>query len=69
MGVRWAVELVDGSSVRAEVKPAPDVTAAELAEEEGRAKEWFVERSTTLGLSFSDEDEDEEHVDDQHPQQ
>jgi hypothetical protein len=33
MGVRWAVELIDGASVRAEILPVPPViTEAQLAE-------------------------------------
>lgn len=32
MGVRWAVELIDGASVRAEILSVPVITEAQLAE-------------------------------------
>ena len=56
MGVRWAVELIDGSSVHTEIKPAPAVTATQLAEEERVANEWLIAQYNR-SLSSSDEDE------------
>lgn len=70
MGVRWAVELADGSSVRAQIKPIPMITARELAKEERLAHEWLVARSDrpiplATDLLSSDEGEpDDEDSDD-----
>lgn len=62
MGVRWAVELIDGSTIHAEIKPAPNVTATQLAEEERLANDWLVAQSNR-SLSSSDEDEPQSDTD------
>jgi hypothetical protein len=66
MGVRWAVELVDGSSIRAQMKPTPMITAAQLAEEEKLAHEWLVaqsDRPPAADILSSDEQELDEGSD------
>lgn len=61
MGVRWAVELVDGASVQAQIKPTPEVTNADLAEEERLAREWLVAQSDGADLSSDDDDLNENY--------
>ena len=61
MGVRWAVELVDGSSVRAQIRPMPVVTASMLAEEERLAHKWLVAQiPPAIDMISSDEEDHDE---------
>jgi hypothetical protein len=60
MGVRWAVEVFHDSSVRAEIKPAPVVTATELGEEERLAHEWLIAQSEGSAPISPDEDSSDE---------